>query len=296
MIASLKPALDSLYVDFNHEGSAVDPIDIVRRYDRPEDVEIAGFLAAGLAFGRVAGVLRSTEAVLALMKPSPAKYVRRFDLPREAPRLKPFVHRWMRGEDIAALMLVLRHMLDTAGSLEKFFLSGYDENGADVAPALEAFSRAACEVDYRAAYGRARRTQRVGYFFPRPSSGSGCKRLNLFLRWMVRKDAVDLGVWQGVSPSKLVVPLDTHVIRVGQCLGLTRYRSPGWRMAAEITASLRRIDPDDPVKYDFSLCHLGMMDACSFNRDASRRECPLVPFCAARLRTPSPSRAPSARR
>jgi uncharacterized protein (TIGR02757 family) len=83
---------------------------------------------------------------------------------------------------------------------------------------------------------------------------------------MIRRDALDLGVWTRVSPSRLVVPLDTHVIRVGQCLGLTRYSSPGWPMARDITDSLRRLDADDPVKYDFALCHIGMMKACGFGR------------------------------
>src|SRR5207245_1019346 len=118
----------------------------------------------------------------------------------------------------------------------------------------------------KAAYGRVPRRPGVCYFFPRPSVGSGCKRLNLFLRWMVRRDALDLGVWTRVSPAKLVVPLDTHVIRVGRCLRLTRYTSPGWAMAQDITASLRHLDADDPVKYDFALCHLGMMNACGFMR------------------------------
>ena len=94
-------------------------------------------------------------------------------------------------------------------------------------------------------------------FFARPSAGSGCKRLNLFLRWMVRKDAVDPGGWTSIPRSKLIVPLDTHVIRLGRCLRLTRYASPGWPMAADITASLRAIDPVDPVRFDFSICHVG---------------------------------------
>ena len=102
------------------------------------------------------------------------------------------------------------------------------------------------------------RSAGVRHFFPRPSAGSACKRLNLFLRWMVRADAHDLGVWTRVPSAKLIVPLDTHVIRVGRGLRLTRYASPGWPMAREITASLRRLDPDDPVKYDFALCHLSM--------------------------------------
>ena len=96
---------------------------------------------------------------------------------------------------------------------------------------------------------------------------------------MVRSDAVDFGIWKKVPASKLVVPLDTHVIRVGRCLGLTRYTSPGWKMAADITASLRRLDADDPVKYDFSLCHLGMSNQCGFNRGQGDSECPLRGSC-----------------
>jgi len=119
----------------------------------------------------------------------------------------------------------------------------------------------------------------VCYFFPRPSAGSACKRLNLFLRWMVRKDAIDLGVWSSVSPSRLVIPLDTHVIRVGRCLRLTRYASPGWKMAADITASLRAVDAADPVRYDFALCHVGMMGACGFEQEQGDRQCPLRGSC-----------------
>jgi uncharacterized protein (TIGR02757 family) len=96
---------------------------------------------------------------------------------------------------------------------------------------------------------------------------------------MVRRDGIDLGVWSRVSPARLIIPLDTHVIRVGRCLRLTSYRSPGWRMASDITATLRRLDPDDPVKYDFSLCHLGMMDACGFNRPQRDTRCPLRGVC-----------------
>jgi uncharacterized protein (TIGR02757 family) len=138
-------------------------------------------------------------------------------------------------------------------------------------------------LDLRAVYGRHVPKQRgVGYFFPRPSAGSGCKRLNLFLRWMVRRDQVDLGAWSGAKPSQLIVPLDTHVIRLGRCLGLTRYTSPGWKMAAEITASLRAIDPVDPVRFDFSLCHVGMMNACGFGRRQGDAQCPLKGICRPR--------------
>src|SRR5205085_7983498 len=152
--------------------------------------------------------------------------------------------------------LVLQRMLREAGSIERFFVAGDDPSAPDVSPALDSFSTRALETELSAAYGnepaspkrRQARRRGVCYFFPRPSAGSACKRLNLFLRWMVRRDAIDLGTWTLVSPSRLIIPLDTHVIRLGRCLRLTRYASPGWKMAAEITASLRSIHPADPIR------------------------------------------------
>jgi len=292
----LKSTLDRLYADFNAPDSAADPIQIVRRYTGADDREVVGFCAASLAFGRVGSVLQSIERLLGVMGHQPAAYVRSFDPRRDAPAFADLVHRWTRGSDLVALVWVMKRMIERAGSIEAFFLDEYDPDAVDVETALDRFSTRALALDLEAAYGRVPRRPGVCYFFPRPSAGSGCKRLNLFLRWMVRRDALDLGVWPCVSPAKLIVPLDTHVIRVGRCLGLTRYTSPGWPMARDITASLRRLDPDDPVKYDYALCHLGMMNACGFNRPQRDRQCPLRGSCRPRGRTPRPSRRPSARR
>jgi uncharacterized protein (TIGR02757 family) len=283
-IGGLKPALDQLYSDFNYADSATDPIQIVRRYAKDDDREVVGFVAASLAFGRVMSVLQSIERVLAVMGPEPAAYLRRFEARRDGAAFSSIVHRWTRGPDIVALLWLMRQMIDRAGSIEGFFLGGYDAAAEDVAGALDGFSARAMALDLKAAYGRVPRQPGVCYFFPRPSKGSGCKRLNLFLRWMVRRDALDLGVWRRVSPAKLIVPLDTHVIRVGRCLRLTTYTSPGWRMACDITASLRRLDPEDPVKYDYALCHLGMMNACGFNRAQADSQCPLRGVCRPRAR------------
>jgi uncharacterized protein (TIGR02757 family) len=292
----LKPVLDQLYADFNHPDSATDPIHIVRRFQRDDDREVVGFIAGALAFGRVSSVLQSIERVLAVIGPAPAAYIRRFDPRRDAPAFAGIVHRWTRETDIVALLWLLRQMIDRAGSVEGFFLEGYDAGADDIAEALDSFSRRAMALDLKTAYGRVPKRPGVCYFFPRPSAGSGCKRLNLFLRWMVRRDALDLGVWKRVSPAKLIVPLDTHVIRVGRCLRLTEYTSPGWRMARDITASLRQLDPADPVKYDFSVCHLGMMNACGFSRAQADSQCPLRGVCRPRARTRRRSRPPSARR
>ena len=255
---SLKRALDQLYAEFNYPDSAADPIQIVRRFTRADDREVVGFCAASLAFGRVGSVLQSIERLLAVMGPEPAAYVRRFDPRRDGPAFAGLVHRWTRGPDLVALLWVMKQMIDRAGSIEGFFLEGDDPEADDIEEALDRFSIRALALDLKAAYGRVPKRPGICCFFPRPSAGSACKRLNLFLRWMVRRDALDLGVWTRVSPSKLIVPLDTHVIRVGRALRLTRYTSPGWKMARDITASLRRLDADDPVKYDYSLCHLGM--------------------------------------
>ena len=106
---------------------------------------------------------------------------------------------------------------------------------------------------------------------------------------MVRHDEVDLGVWTRLSPARLIVPLDTHVIRLGRCLRLTRYVSPGWKMAADVTASLRSLDAADPVRFDFSICHVGMMNACGFGRKQGDSQCPLKGLCHPRLRRARPA-------
>ena len=278
-LAGLTPRLEDLYRTFDHVNSASDPIHIVRRYAAPEDREIAGFCAAALAFGRVASVLQSIEALLAVMGPHPATFVRTFNPAAQRARIDPLVHRWIRGRDLVALLVILQRMLRESGSIERFFAAGDDPAAPDVGPALDSFSTRALQTDLTAAYGRVPKRPGVCYFFPRPSAGSACKRLNLFLRWMVRRDAIDLATWTLVSPSRLIIPLDTHVIRLGRCLRLTRYVSPGWKMAAEITRSLRVVDASDPVRYDFSLCHVGMMNACGFGRVQGDRRCPLRGVC-----------------
>jgi uncharacterized protein (TIGR02757 family) len=272
--------LDDLYRTFDHVDSASDPVHVVRRYQRPEDREVVGFCAAALAFGRVSSVLHSIESLLAVMGPEPARFVYDFEPVRDSARIEPLVHRWIRGRDLVALLIILKRMLRTSGSREAFFLHGDDAETHDLSAALDTFCRRALETDLQEAYGR-RMPKRPGvcYFFPRPSHGSACKRLNLFLRWMVRRDAIDMGVWTHVSPARLIVPLDTHVIRLGHCLRLTTYTSPGWKMAAQITAALREINADDPVRFDFSLCHVGMMQACGFGKPQGDRQCPLRGSC-----------------
>jgi len=283
--SGLKPPLDRLYLAFNYPDSAADPIQIVRRYPRLEDREIVAFVASALAFGRVASVMASIEGLCAVMGPSPAAFVRTFDPARDGAPLRSLVHRWTKGDDFVSLLWMLRMMVAEHGSLERCFAAGNDPAAADVGPAIEAFSSRARAVDLRPVYavgGRRRSVPKCPgafYFWARPSSGSACKRINLFLRWMVRRDAIDPGGWTAITPRQLVVPLDTHTIRTGRCLRLTRRATPGWKMAVEITNALRTLDADDPVRYDFALCHLGMMGACGHGTKRGNEQCPLKGVC-----------------
>jgi uncharacterized protein (TIGR02757 family) len=280
----LKPALDELYRAFNYPESAADPIQIVRRYPRLEDRELIAFIASALAFGRVASVLASIEAICQVLGPSPARFIRAFDPDRHGAPLRGLVHRWTRGDDFVALLWILRTLVTECGSLEGAFMLGHDAAAIDVGQAIEAFSSRARGISLRPAYGRQPQCPGVFYFWSRPSTGSACKRINLFLRWMVRRDAIDPGGWTGVLPRQLIVPLDTHTIRTGRCLRLTRRATAGWKMAADVTEALRQLDPEDPVRYDFALCHLGMMGACGYGTRRGNVDCPLKGVCKPRRR------------
>jgi uncharacterized protein (TIGR02757 family) len=225
-------------------------------------------------------VMASVEAVCRVMGSRPAAFVREFDPCRDGAPLRRIGHRWVRGADLVALLWVLRVVLDRYGSIEAAIGRGVSPDDPDLGPAIERFAVEVRAIDLTAAYGAPiPEPPGVYYFFSRPSTGAACKRLNLFLRWMVRRDGVDPGGWTTLRSSQLVVPLDTHTIRVGKCLRLTRRVSPGWKMAEEITAGLRGVDPDDPVKYDFALCHLSMMGACGWRARHGNMQCPLRGVC-----------------
>ena len=261
--AQLKQLLDELYHHYSRSVFlSTDPISIPHEYRRPDDREIAAFVAASLAYGNVKQIHRSTITALEAMGKSPARFIRRFDPACDAARFQRFVHRFNSGVDLALLCHLLRQAIAAAGSLQAFFLKGYDPTHDDIGPALTSFVERMLALDVSPFYPSGLLPVRAGvrFFFPSPAQGSACKRLNLFLRWLVRRgDEIDFGLWTAVSPSKLIVPLDTHVARISRQLGLTRIKQPNWRMAKEVTRRLRTFDPEDPVKYDFALCRLGIL-------------------------------------
>jgi uncharacterized protein (TIGR02757 family) len=206
-----------------------------------------------------------------------------FDHRRDFSGLKAFYHRFNTGRDLGVLLWILRRTMEDYGSLENAFLRGLSSSAGDTGAALDQFSALLMGFGHEALYPRGELRRRIGvrFFFPSPSQGSACKRMNLYLRWMVRPDdGIDCGVWRGVKPSQLVIPLDTHIARISSYLGLTTLRSPGWAMALDITRSLRRLHSEDPLRYDFALCHLGIAGDCPKKRDLRKcGRCPIQAIC-----------------
>lgn len=288
---ALRPLLDRLCLEFDPRHISPDPIEIVHEYAAPGDQEVAALVAAALAYGNVRQILRSVRSALGALGPHPREAARKLT-EREAIELfRDFRHRFNSGMDVARLVLLTGRALREHESLESLFLEGYSSGDPHVGPALDAFASRLAATRLPTVDRRERRlglVSRARFFLPRPRDGSACKRLNLFLRWMVRgPDGVDLGLWRRVSPTQLVMPLDTHVWRICRRLGLTRRSSPDWQAALEITAVFREFAPRDPVRYDFAISRLGILRRCG-PRESGRHcgECVLRGICVRETGTP----------
>ena len=277
----LKQPLDRLCREFDWTLRAKqDAIQFPLRYSDPADIELAGLFAACMAYGRVGLFGAQVSLVLDRMGESPARFILGFDLAKQRDAFRGFRYRFNRERDVLAFCLAAQRLLARHGSLRAFFLEGYSAEHAHVGPALERFSSGFLEQDLSAVFPRHRLSYGFRHWFPRPSTGGPCKRLHLYLRWMVRREAPDFGVWPGIPSSALLMPVDTHIENMARSIGLTRRRSRNGAMVEEITAALRRLDPDDPVKYDFALCHKRMSGQCLNRRDAETCEpCGLRPAC-----------------
>jgi uncharacterized protein (TIGR02757 family) len=278
-VTPLAGALDHLRRTVDAEArKARDPVEFLHRYTDPRDAEIAGLVAAALAFGNVTTLRASISRALERLGPHPAATVRTAGYAELSARLRGFVHRTCRGRDLARMLAGAGGLLRSHGTL-----------GAAMEERLRRhrelrLALGSWVADLRAGAGAPpRRRSGAGHpaeLLPDPLRGSACKRLLLYLRWMVRPaDGVDLGLWN-VPPRILVIPLDTHVHRISINLGFTRRKDLSWRTAEEVTQALRQFDPDDPVGYDFALCHLGISRACPSRRDRIKCEgCGLREHC-----------------
>ncbi|RLB37021.1 MAG: TIGR02757 family protein [Deltaproteobacteria bacterium] len=249
-----------------------DPVDFVHRYEEPRDQEIVGLLASSLAFGNVVAARRSIDRVLTALGPEPAATVEGAKPAELRRRLRGFVHRIYRDEHLASVLWRAGGLLREHETLGNAFTQFHQASGGDFREGLARFADAL----------RGDTTSRsLRHLVSDPRAGSACKRLVLYARWMVRPaDGVDLGLWP-IAPSELVIPVDTHIHRISRNLGLTHRRTASWATAEEITAALRQFDPEDPVKYDFALCHLGVSRECPSRPDPAKCErCVLQSVCS----------------
>ncbi|MCX7793552.1 MAG: TIGR02757 family protein [Thermodesulfovibrionales bacterium] len=247
----LKDFLEKVCYNFDYPKRLLnDPVEFPHRYREKEDIEVAGFLSALFAYGRVELFKPVIERILNIMGRSPYDFILNFS-PEKKRLFRGIYYRFQKEEDIINLIKILNKILKKYINVENAFYTFYSADHEDTSKAIEAFSRYCLSV--------IKTTNGVRQLFPLPSNGSACKRMNLFLRWMVRKDEVDLGIWKGIPKNKLIIPLDVHIARIALKLGLTKRKTPDMKMAKEITEVLKRLDPDDPLRYDFALCHTGMM-------------------------------------
>lgn len=275
MTRSLRPDLPLLAVhlgqlraEWSGRRLDSDPLAFAHRYVDEDDREIAAFLASSLAFGRVAAIQASLERLFSAMGPSPSGFLRAFG-GQPIPLLEGFVHRWVGREEITRFLEALSRALRKWGSLRALFARG-DTPSPDYVPALSNFFDA---LRSEATNGGRPLSHGLRFLLPSPRGGSASKRAHLFLRWTVRTKDVDLGLWKGDSfdPSRLLLPMDTHVHRIATYLGLTRRPIADLEASRQATGWLKKVDPVDPVSFDWALSRLGILTECV--RERSRRHC-----------------------
>ncbi|KJU86834.1 hypothetical protein MBAV_000975 [Candidatus Magnetobacterium bavaricum] len=293
-MADLKQVLDSFYAGFDFErGIYNDPIEFPHRYKDPMDIETVAFIASSLAYGRVELFKPVIGSILSGMGQSPSAFLYDFDARKQRGNFEHIYYRLNRGKDICALLHIIHKVLRGKGSLKAVFLRQVNRRhspggvgdagvmavskpGSMVYNMFVRFTEYVGMIDTTAVYGVNIRPHGLLQLFPSPHKGSACKRLNMFMRWMVRDKDIDFGLWKEVPKDALIIPLDTHIGRVGRCLGFTKRRGNDWKTAQEITEALKTFDPEDPLKYDFAMCHHGISGYC-IQGQSQCDDCPFIP-------------------
>ncbi|MGE5401946.1 MAG: TIGR02757 family protein [Ignavibacteriales bacterium] len=251
----LKRKLNYHYRFFDKKMISPDPLEFLHKYHDPRDIEAIGLIASVFAYGRVAQIISTLQKVSQLMEFEPYNFILSYDPAKDSAVFSDLKHRFYTPDDISLLFRILHRVYTNYSSLKELFLLYYFREEDNLKESVSFFGRnllnlAGCREEKLPAG--------LKFMFPDPMLGSACKRMNLFLRWMVRHDDLDFGLWCEIPRSKLVIPVDTHVARICTELKLTKRKNVSWLMAEEITHNLRKYDPEDPVKYDFAICHIGM--------------------------------------
>ncbi|MGE5432721.1 MAG: TIGR02757 family protein [Syntrophomonadaceae bacterium] len=251
----LKKKLDYHYRYFNKSQISPDPLEFLHKYSDPRDIEAIGIISSVFAYGRVEQIISTMKRLTDIMMPGPYDFIMNYDIQEDSGAFSHIRHRFYTPDDIALLFHILHRAYEGYHSLKELFLLYYFEEAINLKESISFFSRNLLSLSGKT---ESRMSPGLKFMFPDPLLGSACKRMNLFLRWMVRYDELDFGLWPEIRKNKLVIPVDTHVARICQELKLTRRKNVSWQMAEEITENLKNFDPVDPVKYDFAICHIGM--------------------------------------
>ncbi len=251
---SLREKLEYHYKAFDKTKIEPDPLQFPHLFKEEKDIEVMAFIASVFAYGNVKQIINSLNKFLLVCDNKPFDFIKNYSI-NKSQLNNSFIHRFYTSKDINQLCHLLSLSYQEFGSLKKFFLSGYHQDDMNVKNAITYFSNFFLQKAQNE-FGILSRG--LKFMFPLPEKGSACKRMNLFLRWMVRRDELDFGSWQEIPTSKLIIPVDTHVARICTKLKLTHRKNVSWKMAEEITENLKKYDSNDPVKYDFAICHIGM--------------------------------------
>ena len=250
---SLREKLNYNYRAFNKSKLEPDPLQFPHLFKEEKDIEVMAFIASVFAYGNVKQIVNSLNTFVLITKNKPYEFISNISEIKKLPT--NFVHRFYSTKDILQLFQLLNLAYEEYGSLKNLFFSGYNSEEENLKNAITNFNK----YFITKAQKKFRKLNRgMVFMFPLPEKGSACKRMNLFLRWMVRKDELDFGLWGEIPTSKLIIPVDTHVARICKQIKLTKRKNVSWKMAEEITENLKKFDSDDPVKYDFAICHIGM--------------------------------------
>lgn len=273
-VKRLRAHLDPMLEGFDYlEHRAQDPVDRVWSYSAPEDQEIAALMGSVVAYGRVSLVMDAGRRILEPLGPSPSASLDAMSLDDLEAIYHDYVYRMTRGQDVIDLLMGIKRMRARSGSLAQ----GYAQ-----APGAAHIEKVSAWVKQLRQDRASEQLERgLKYLIPDPADGGASKRLHLFFRWVSRgPDAIDLGIWPQLKPSALLMPLDTHTARICAYLGLTSRKSVDSKMVQEVTAGLKQLDAQDPLKYDFAICHLGISKHCVHKRSEDHcPQCPLEPIC-----------------
>jgi len=253
---NIRQKLDLHYKAFDKSKISPDPLQFLHFFKEKQDIEVIGFLASVFAYGNVKQINNSLERIRIIVGATPLKYITNFSK-KDYKDFQGLRHRFYTEEDIVHLFIVLNHIYKNNNSLKNLFYRFYNLQEPNLKNSISKFSNHLIET-IKVISGQKNVSSGIRFMFPNPEKGSACKRMNLFLRWMVRKDELDFGLWNEIPTNKLIIPVDTHIAKICKSLKLTSRKNVSWKMAEEITENLKKFDPVDPVKYDFALCHIGM--------------------------------------